>query len=90
VNGIQLRDSQPALNVNWCEMTLKRESDGKVLYQNAFCTSHMLMGQSVPLVTAAGRCRWKTENENHNVLGKVFFKIFSVWPNICSLTLGNL
>lgn len=68
VNGIPLRDAQPALKVNWCEITLTRESDGKVLYQNAFCTSHRLSAQSVPLVTAAGRCRWKTENENHNVL----------------------
>lgn len=68
VNGIPLRDAHPALNVNWCEMTLTREADGKVLYQNAFCTSHKLTPQSVPLVAAAGRCRWKTENENHNVL----------------------
>lgn len=68
VNGIPLRDAQPALNVNWCELTLTRESDGKVLYQNAFCTSHRLTAQSVPPVAAAGRCRWKTENENHNVL----------------------
>ncbi len=68
VNGIPLRDAQPALNVNWCEITLTRESDAKVLYQNAFSTSHELTNQTVPLVTAAGRCRWKTENENHNVL----------------------
>jgi hypothetical protein len=68
VNGIPLRDSQPALDVNWCEVTLTRESDGKVLYQNAFCTHHWLTTQTVPLVSAAGRCRWKTENENHNVL----------------------
>jgi len=68
VNGIPLRDSQPAIHVNWCELILTRESDGKILYQNAFCTSHELTAQSVPLVTTAGRCRWKTENENHNVL----------------------
>jgi hypothetical protein len=68
VNGIPLRDAQPALEVNWCEMTLTRESDGKLLYQNAFCTSHELTEPSVPLVAVAGRCRWKTENENHNVL----------------------
>ena len=68
VNGIPLRDAQPALNVNWCEMTLTREADGKVLYQNAFCTSHLLTVQTVALVATAGRCRWKTENENHNVL----------------------
>jgi hypothetical protein len=68
VNRIPLRDSQPAIDVNWCELIITRASDGKILYENAFITRHDLNEQSVPLVTAAGRCRWKTENENHNVL----------------------
>jgi hypothetical protein len=68
VNQIPLRDTQPALLVNWCEITLKRDSDGKVLYHNAFITLHLLNPETVPLVVSAGRCRWKTENENHNVL----------------------
>lgn len=68
VNQVPLRETQPALLVNWCELTLTRESDGKVLYNNAFITHHDLHEQTVPLVVAAGRCRWKTENENHNVL----------------------
>jgi hypothetical protein len=63
-----LRETQPALLVNWCELILTRESDGKVLYKNAFITQHSLDEQTVPLVVAAGRCRWKTENESHNVL----------------------
>lgn len=68
VNQIALRGTQPALNVNWCELVITRQGDGKILYENAFITSHELTEASVPLVTAAGRCRWKTENENHNVL----------------------
>lgn len=68
VNQIPLRDTQPALLVNWCELTLVRESDGKVLYSNAFVTNHPLMPETVPQVVNAGRSRWKTENENHNVL----------------------
>jgi hypothetical protein len=68
VNGIPLRDSQPAIEVNWCKLIHTRESDGEILYENAFITRHELNEQSVPLVVAAGRCRWKTENENHNVL----------------------
>lgn len=68
VNQIPLRDSQPALNVNWCELILTRASDGKLLYRNAFITGHQLNADTVPLVVSAGRCRWKTENENHNVL----------------------
>ncbi len=68
VNQVPLRDGQPALLVNWCELVLTRESDGKVLYKNAFITQHFLDDQSLPQVVAAGRCRWKTENESHNVL----------------------
>jgi hypothetical protein len=68
VNGIPLRDSQPAIKVNWCKLIHTRESDGKILYENAFISRHELNEQSVPLIAAAGRCRWKTENENHNVL----------------------
>jgi hypothetical protein len=68
VNQIPLRGTQPALNVNWCELVVTRQSDGKLLYENAFITRHELNAQSVVLVTMAGRCRWKPENENHNVL----------------------
>lgn len=68
VNQIPLRSTQPALNVNWVGLVVKREADGKVLYENAFVTRHELTEASVPLVTEAGRCRWKTENENHNIL----------------------
>ncbi|WP_254625616.1 ISNCY family transposase [Nostoc sp. TCL240-02] len=68
VNHLPLRDTQPALGVNWCELTLTRQSDGKVLYQNAFVTCHELTDKTVQSVVSAGRSRWKTENENHNVL----------------------
>jgi hypothetical protein len=68
VNAIPLRDTQPALLVNWCELTLVRQSDGKVLYANAWVTDHDLTPETLPHVARAGRSRWKTENENHNVL----------------------
>lgn len=68
INQIPLRIAQPAINVNWVEVVVRRESDGKVLYENDFITNHELTEASVPVVTEAGRCRWKTENENHNIL----------------------
>lgn len=68
VNQLPIRDTQPALVVNWCELTLSRQSDGKLLYHNAFITNHPLSDETVPQVVSAGRSRWKTENENHNVL----------------------
>jgi hypothetical protein len=67
-NQIPLREAQPALLVNWCQLTVTRQSDGKVLYHNSFITRHELNTATVPDVVKAGRSRWKTENENHNVL----------------------
>lgn len=68
LNQVPLRDQQPALLVNWCEVRIHRESDGLLLYHNSWITNHYLTPQRVILVCAAGRSRWRTENENHNVL----------------------
>jgi hypothetical protein len=68
LNDVPLRSETPTLGVNWCELTVTRKSDGKVLYFNSWITNHRLTDQRVSEVAAAGRCRWKTENENHNVL----------------------
>ena len=68
VNQIPLRETQPALMVNWCELTITKKSDGTILYQNAWITRHFIQADNVLEVVAAARARWKTENENHNVL----------------------
>ena len=67
-NLVPIRDTQPALLVNWCELLITAEPDGPVLYRNAFITHHRLSADPVAQVVTAGRSRWKTENENHNVL----------------------
>jgi hypothetical protein len=64
---VPLRAGEDALNVQWCELTTTT-TDGKVLYHNAFATSHAITKANVIDVVAAGRCRWKIENENNNVL----------------------
>jgi hypothetical protein len=68
INSIPLREQQPALLVNWFEVTVIRETDGKRLYHNAFITHHLLTDRVMPEITRAARSRWKTENENHNIL----------------------
>ncbi len=68
VNEIPLRATQPALSVNWCEVRITRQLDGQLLYHNAFATRHELSNKTVADVVSAGRSRWKTENENHNIL----------------------
>ena len=68
VNQIPLREQEPSLLVNWCELTVINSLDNSVVYRNAFVTNHALNIDNVAEIVASGRCRWKTENENHNVL----------------------
>lgn len=68
VNDLPLRDTQPALMVNWCELTITRESDAVIIYRNAFITRHLISATNVVDVVTTGRARWKVENEGNNVL----------------------
>jgi hypothetical protein len=68
VNQIPLRETQPAVRVNWCEVTVTRPREKQHRYHNAFITHHLLNDATVGDVVDGGRSRWKTENENHNVL----------------------
>lgn len=64
---VPLRDSDDALLVNWCELTTTTPT-GKVVYINAWITSHPIADETVVATAVAGRSRWKIENENNNVL----------------------
>jgi len=68
LNDVPLRSKAPALSVNWCELTVSRPSDAKVLHVNSWVTNHPITDSQAFAIAAAGRCRWKTENENHNEL----------------------
>jgi hypothetical protein len=68
VNDIPINGSKKSFSINWCEVKVTRDSDGKTLYNNAFATKHELSEETVVQVVEAGRSRWKTENENHNIL----------------------
>jgi hypothetical protein len=60
-------DSQP-LYVNWCEVTITNEATGELLYRNAWATDHALTESGLHDFVVAARTRWKSENENNNVL----------------------
>ena len=68
VNGVPLRAEQPALAVNWCEVTVTDKRKNKQVYFNAFATKHHICNETVAAIVEAGRSRWKIENENNNVL----------------------
>lgn len=67
LNQVPLRDSDDALLVNWCELLITN-AKGKILYQNAFATNHLITDDNVEAIVTAGRTRWKVENENNNTL----------------------
>jgi hypothetical protein len=71
VNEVPIRDQtdkhDEPLIINFCEITIVDES-GRRKYHNAFVTNHMITAGTVEEITAAGRVRWKVENENNNTL----------------------
>jgi hypothetical protein len=66
-NNVPLTEGADALKVNWCELTVTN-GEGAVLYRNAFITDWEVTAENVSGLVAAGRARWKIENENNNVL----------------------
>jgi hypothetical protein len=66
--GLPLRYGDDALIVNRAELTTVNETNNKVLYHNSFITNHKITEKNVEALVAAGRCRWKIENENNNTL----------------------
>lgn len=66
-NNVPLTDGDDVLKVNWCELTVT-DPEGKALYRNSFITDWEVTAENVMGLVAAGRARWKIENENNNVL----------------------
>jgi hypothetical protein len=64
---LPLRAGDGALEVNWCEL-ITTNAAGKTLYQNSFITPQAIDSGNVAEIVAAGRARWKVENENNNTL----------------------
>jgi hypothetical protein len=67
INQVPLRNSDDALMLNWCELTITNAA-GKVVFRNAWATTHVITDDNLEQIAAAGRCRWKIENENNNIL----------------------
>jgi len=66
-NDVPLTDSDEALKVHWCEVTIT-DGQGEVRYRNSFITDWKIRADNVVGLIAAGRARWKIENQNNNVL----------------------
>jgi hypothetical protein len=66
-NQVPLTEGEDALKVNWCELTVT-DAEGQVRYRNGYITDWEINAENVSGLVAAGRARWKIENEHNNVL----------------------
>lgn len=66
-NSVPLKDGEDALIVNWAELAITNK-EGKVIKHFAFVTNHEITRDNIYQIVEAGRCRWKIENENNNIL----------------------
>jgi len=64
---VPLVESEDAIKVNWCELTVT-DLEGEALYLNGWVTDFQITDQNVASMVAASRARCKFENENNNTL----------------------
>ena len=67
ITGVPLRDSKDAALVNWIAFEIF-DRHGAVKYSIAWVTSLPVSKANVADIAAAGRSRWKIENETFNVM----------------------
>lgn len=48
--------------------SIYREDTGELLFRNSFATDLLITVENLSSIVKWGRCRWKIENENNNVL----------------------
>ena len=67
MQGVPIRDGKDALDVNWLEIVI-RDCNDKITYRNSFITDLPVDADTAENLAAAGRARWKIENETFNTL----------------------
>jgi hypothetical protein len=67
INQVPLRDGDNAQLVNWLSLCTTNEQ-GKVVFESAWATNHVVTHNNVAALASSARARWKIENENNNTL----------------------
>ncbi len=65
--GVPIR-ADDGIRVNWVELSITHEDTGEQIYKNSWVTNHTVDTNCVAGVAKTGRIRWKSENENNNIL----------------------
>ena len=66
-NDVPLHGGENSIQVNWFKYQLKN-AEGEITYTNSWVTDIEITETNVELMTRAGRCRWKIENECSDTL----------------------
>jgi hypothetical protein len=67
-NGVELREEEPTLLVNYLTMEIWNREKGKVTYRNSWVTDLAIDEKNVVELVECARARCKIENEHNNVL----------------------
>ncbi|MDR0264467.1 MAG: ISNCY family transposase [Sphingobacterium sp.] len=67
-NGLEIRQEQPTLLVNYLLLEIWNEEKQKVTYRNSWVTDLEIDEKNVVEMAESARARWKIENEHNNVL----------------------
>ena len=67
-NGVELREEEPTVKVNYLLMEIWNEEKGKTTYRNSWVTDLGIGEKNIEEMVECGRARWKIENEHNNVL----------------------
>jgi hypothetical protein len=67
-NGLEIREEQPTLEVNYLLLEIWNKEKGKVTYRNSWVTDLEIEETNVVEMAECALARWKIENEHNNVL----------------------
>lgn len=92
IEAVPIKNGKDALTVNWIEHTVRRPGKKPVVY--AVVTDlPVKSGQQAKAIIAAGRSRWRVENEGFNVLKNRGYELEHNWghgDNFCAMMLACL
>lgn len=67
IEDVPIRSPADTMHVRWVGVRVCGE-DGRTIYRNSLITHHRVHAEPVADIAAAGRARWRVENENINTL----------------------
>ena len=92
IEGVPIRDGKEALLVNWVEHTIRRPNKKPVTY--AVVTDLPVSSvKEAKTIIAAGRTRWRIENEGFNILKNHGYELEHNWGHgkqFCAMMLASL